>query len=162
MLIIYVPGTWGEPVGRWTFRGEGSFLFVLEGEKWGTNRAATGGGTLMAREGRLKSLHLHYRFFSLSHGRGAWVTACLSLLSPWGLRVQAHKMAGWPHSQPQRVPPLRDDPREPCQSSGIHFQPLVQILPAGAPCPIIEIILMDPRLDVESPAMCAQPIALCC
>lgn len=48
-----------------------------------------------------------------------------------------------PHSQPQRVPPLRDDGREAGQPPGVHLDPLVEVVPARAPRPIVEVVLAD-------------------
>ena len=41
---------------------------------------------------------------------------------------------------------MRDDTRELGQSSGVHFNPLVEVIPPRAPCPIIKIIFINARL----------------
>lgn len=52
-----------------------------------------------------------------------------------------------PHSQPERVPPLSDDPGEPGQPPGVHFDPLVQVVPSRAPRPVVEVIFINARLE---------------
>lgn len=58
----------------------------------------------------------------------------------WQTQVQTHL-------QPERVPSLGDDPREPGQASGIHFNPLMEVVPASTPSPIIEVVFVNACLE---------------
>ncbi|KAH0615719.1 hypothetical protein JD844_026065 [Phrynosoma platyrhinos] len=51
------------------------------------------------------------------------------------------------HLRPDGVQPLRDDPGETCQSPGIKLQPLFLVLVPSAPAAIIEITIVDTRLE---------------
>lgn len=42
---------------------------------------------------------------------------------------------------------MGDDPREPGQASGIHFNPLMEVVPASTPSPIMKVILINPCLE---------------
>lgn len=64
-----------------------------------------------------------------------------------GPRHRAHKAQVRPDLQPERVPPLSDDPREPGQTSGVHFDPLMEVVPSRAPRPVVEVVLIDTCLE---------------
>lgn len=67
-----------------------------------------------------------------------------------------------PVTQPERVPSLGNDPCELSQAPGVHFDPLMQVVPTGTPSPIVKVVFINACLDVESPTMGSQTITLCC
>lgn len=61
--------------------------------------------------------------------------------------MKSRKAQVQPHLQPERVPSLSDDTSEFGQASGIHFNPLMEVIPSCTPRPIIKIIFINTCLE---------------
>lgn len=48
---------------------------------------------------------------------------------------------------------MSDDARKPGQASGIHFNPLVEVVPPRTPRPVVKVIFIDARLQRKRPVL---------
>lgn len=62
-----------------------------------------------------------------------------------------------PHSQPERVPSLGDEAREPGQAPSVHFNPLVEVVPPRAPRPVVKVVFVNARLQRKRPVLQKDP-----
>lgn len=62
-----------------------------------------------------------------------------------------------PHLQPKWVPSLSDDTSEFGQTSSIHFNPLMEVIPSRTPRPIIKVIFINTCLERERDILQKDP-----